>query len=118
MERRQDKARTVFLERKWVEGLTSDLGRGRGRGREGAAADVYVGLVMGDCWAAYFLVVQTLQLPRLKSEEPGDSNRDNGFLHRGSHRKCPGVTPHLAWQMVSRTWQQSFLLRGEGGYHL
>ena len=115
MEQRQDKVRNVFLEWKWVEALTSDWGRGSA----GVAADVYVGLVVGDCCAAYFMVVQTLQLPRLKSEEPGDSNRDiSGFLHRGSYTKRPGATPHLVWQMVSRTWQQCFLLWGEGGYHL
>ena len=61
---------------------------------------------------------KTLQLPRLKSEEPRDSNGDiSGFLHRGSCTVGPGVTLHLVWQMESRTWQQSFLLRGEGGYH-
>lgn len=88
------------------------------RGREGVDAEVYVGLVVGDCWAAYSMVVQT-QLPRLKSEEPRDSNRDiSGFLHRGSYTMGPGATLHLVWQMESRTWQQSFLLRREGGYHL
>ena len=118
MEQRQDKARNVFLEQKWVGELTSVWGWGGWRGREGVDVEVYVGLVVGDCWAAYSTVVQSPQLPRLKSEDPRDSNGDiSGFLHRGSYTVGPGVTLHLVWQMESRTWQQSFLLRGEGGYH-
>lgn len=33
-------------------------------------------------------------------------------------KQGPGVTTGRVWQMTDRTWKQSLLLRGEGGYHL
>lgn len=33
-------------------------------------------------------------------------------------KQGPGVTAGRVWQMTDRTWKQSLLLRGEGGYHL
>lgn len=70
-------------------------------------------LLIPGCWA------EPHRPASLAVAQPGDSDRDiNGLIDGESHPKCPGATPHHVQQTASRKWQQSLLLREEGGYHL
>lgn len=67
------------------------LGEGVGERKGGAAADVLCGFGDGRLLGCLLLGCANPAAAQTQSEEePGDSNRDNGFLHRGSHTKCPG----------------------------